>query len=71
MAYRGGRLRFGKLTMDDTDMVLIDMDPDDPFGFFLDGYVEQLVAGYTKNTRENGLRVFLGDYHKLKPATRR
>jgi len=71
MAYRGNRLRFGKLTMDDTDMVLIDMDPNDPFDFFLDGYIDQLVAGYTKNTRDNGLRVFMRDYNKLKPATPR
>ena len=36
MAYRGAQLRFGKLTMSDTDMVLIDMDPQDPFDFYLD-----------------------------------
>lgn len=71
MAYRGNRLRFGKLTMDDTDMVLIDMDPADPFDFYLDHYLEQLIAGYTKNTKENGLRVFMRDYNKLKPANRR
>lgn len=65
MAYRGNRLRFGKLTMDDTDMILIDTTPSDPFDFYLDHYVEQLVAGYTKNTRENGLRVFMKDYDKL------
>jgi hypothetical protein len=33
MAYRGNRLRFGKLTMDDTDMIPIDMDLPDPFEF--------------------------------------
>ena len=52
-------------------MVLIDMDPNDPFHFFLDDYIDQLVAGYTKNTRDNGLRVFMRDYNKLKPATPR
>ena len=31
MYYRGGRLRFGKLTMDDTDLLLVDEDPKDPF----------------------------------------
>jgi hypothetical protein len=45
MAFRGGLLRFGKLTMNDSDMVLIDADPKDPFDFFLDHYKEQLVAG--------------------------
>ena len=66
MTYRGGRLRFGKLTMDDTDMELIDMNPQDPFDFYLSHYKEQLVAGYTKTTPAFGLRVFMPDYNKLK-----
>lgn len=67
MAYRGNRLKFGKLTMEDTDMVLIDPDPRDPFDFYLDHYKDQLVAGYTKTTPSFGLRVFMVDYNKLKP----
>jgi hypothetical protein len=66
MAFRGGLLRFGKLTMDDSDMVLIDADPKDPFDFFLDHYKEQLVAGYSKNTMQDGLRVHMPDYAKLR-----
>ncbi|HWX54737.1 MAG TPA: hypothetical protein VN176_09120 [Verrucomicrobiae bacterium] len=66
MAYRGNRLRFGKLTMDDTDMVLIDNDARDPFDFYLDRYPEQLEAGYTKITKNFGLRVFMVDFNKLK-----
>ncbi len=66
MTYRGGRLRFGKLTMDDTDMQLIDMNPQDPFDFYLEHYKEQLVAGYTKTTPAFGLRVYMRDYDKLK-----
>lgn len=66
MAYRGNQLRFGKLTMDDTDLVLIDMDPRDPFDFFLDHYKEQLVAGYTKETLAFGLRVYMRDFNKLR-----
>ncbi|HZP23540.1 MAG TPA: hypothetical protein VFB04_08840 [Terriglobales bacterium] len=65
MAFRHNQLRFGKLTMTDTDMVLIDMDPHDPFDFYLDHYKEQLVAGYTKETPAFGLRVFMHDYNKL------
>ena len=65
MAYRGNKLRFGKLTMADTDMVIIDMNPQDPFDFFLDHYPEQLVAGYTKQTPAYGLRVYMRDYNKL------
>ena len=70
MAYRGAQLRFGKLTMSDTDMVLIDMDPQDPFDFYLDHYKEQLVAGYTKITPEFGLRVYMRDFDKLQNRKR-
>ncbi len=65
MAYRGASLRFGKLTMSDTDLQLIDMDPRDAFDFYLDHYKEQLVAGYTKTAPQFGLRVFMPDYSKL------
>jgi hypothetical protein len=65
MTYRGGRLRFGKLTMNDTDMQLIDINPQNPFDFYLEHYKEQLVAGYTKTTPAFGLRVFMPDYDKL------
>jgi hypothetical protein len=65
MAYRKNQLRFGKLTMSDTDLVLIDMDMKDPFDFYLDHYKEQLVAGYTKETPAFGLRVYMRDYNKL------
>jgi hypothetical protein len=66
MAYRDNELGFGKLTMHDTDMVIIDMDPQDPFDFFLDHYKDQLVAGYSKTTPSSGLRVYMRDYNKLK-----
>jgi hypothetical protein len=62
MAYRGGALRFGKLTMSDADMQLIDADPSDPFDFYPDRYLRQLVAGYSKNTPAGGLRVQMPDY---------
>jgi len=71
MAYRGNRLKFGKLTMEETDMVLIDPDPRDAFDFYLDHYQEQLTAGYTKTTPQFGLRVFMVDYNKLKRAARK
>src|SRR5205807_3647816 len=67
MAYRGAQLRFGKLTMTDTDMILIDMNPADPFDFYLDHYKEQLAAGYTKNTLNSALRSYFRDYNKLTP----
>jgi len=65
MAFRHSDMRFGKLTMHDADLIMIDMDPRDPFDFFLDHYQEQLVAGYSKSTMEYGLRVYTRDYNKL------
>ena len=66
MAFRHSDMRFGKLTMHDADLIMIDMDPRDPFDFFLDHYQEQLVAGYSKSTMEYGLRVYTRDYNKLR-----
>lgn len=66
MAYHGNRLQFGKLVMNDTDMVIVDPDPRDPFDFYLDHYKEQLIAGYTKTTPTFGLRVYMVDFNKLK-----
>jgi hypothetical protein len=68
MAYKNNRLRFGKLAMNDADLILIDMDPNDPLDFFLDHYKEQLSAGYAKITPDSGLRVYIKDYNKLYPA---
>ena len=65
MSYRGNRLAFGKLTMADADMTLIDMDQADPFDFYLDRYQAQLSAGYTKITPRFGLRVYMKDLNKL------
>jgi hypothetical protein len=65
MAYWGNELRFGKLTMHDVDMTLIDMDPKDPFDFSLDLYKKMLSAGYTKITPRFGLQVFMRDVNKL------
>jgi len=70
MAYYGAQLRFGKLTMNDTDLILIDMDPQDPFDFFLAHYWDQLAAGYTKITPTFGLRTYARDYNKLRARER-
>jgi len=66
--YRGGTLRFGKLTMTDADMQLIDRNPSDPFDFFQERYNRQLVAGYSKNTPALGLKVYMPDYHRVESA---
>ncbi len=61
MYYRGGLLRFGKLTMHDTDLRLVDADPTDPFDFSPSEYLTQLVAGYSKSLPNGGLRTFMPD----------
>jgi hypothetical protein len=68
MSFRGNRLRFGKLTMTDVDMILIDMDPTDPFDFFLDRYKDQIAAGYSKISSNSALRIFVRDFNKLKKS---
>ena len=72
MFFRHGTLRFGKLTMSDTDLLIVDAAQKDPFDFFLDHYNEQLVAGYSRNTTDHGLIVMMPDYRTLaRPARRR
>jgi hypothetical protein len=62
MWYRGGVLGFGKLTMHDTDMRLIDANPRNPFDFSPDRYKDHLVAGYSKTAATGGLMVYMPDY---------
>jgi hypothetical protein len=70
MFFQGGVLRFGKLTMSDTDLLIVDAEPKDRFDFFLDHYNEQLVAGYSRNTPDHGLIVTMPDYATLRPGRR-
>lgn len=64
--FRGASIRFGRLTMSDADLKLIDMDPRDPFDFYSERYNEQLVAGYSKNTPDHALRTYMPDYSDLR-----
>jgi hypothetical protein len=61
----GGSIRFGKLTMADADLQLIDARPRDPFDFFPQRYEAQLIAGYSRNTPRHGLQVFMPDYARM------
>ena len=63
--WREGQLAFGKLTMSDTDLELIDTDPEDPFDFSVEHWNDQLVAGYSKNTSRRGLKAHIPDYNDL------
>ena len=65
MFYRGKILRFGKLTMVDADLQIVDADPSDPFDFYLAHLNEQLVAGQSRN--QAGLRPAYGDARLRRP----
>jgi len=69
--FGGGTITFGKLTMRDADLQLIDSDPSDPFDFFPARYDAQLVAGYSKNTPEKGLKTYMLDFGDLQKPTRK
>lgn len=63
--FRSGVIRFGKLTMHDTDLQLIDADPSDPFDFYPSQYLRQLIAGYSKTMADGGLKTFMPDFGDL------
>lgn len=64
--FHGGVIRFGKLTMSDADLRLVDMQPSNPFDFYSAKYEVQLVAGYSKNTPQHGLRTYMPDYARVR-----
>jgi hypothetical protein len=68
--FRGGSLRFGRLTMADTDLLIHDADERDPFDLYFPEYNKQLVAGHTTNLANYGLRTWMVDYGKLGTAAK-
>ena len=68
--WRGSHLSFGKLTMDGTDLELVDTDPADPFDFSVDHWNAQLVAGYSKTLPDRGLKAYMPDHNDLPPSRR-
>ncbi len=66
MFYRGNVLRFGKLTMADADLQIVDADPKDYFDFYLSHLNEQLVAGESHNQFDFGLVTIMPDYSDLR-----
>jgi hypothetical protein len=65
MYYRGGILRFGRLTMTGADLLIVDADQRDAFDFFLDRYNRQLAAGYSRSTLGQALIAVMPDFHDL------
>jgi len=64
--FSGNEITFGKLTMSGADLQLIDADPKDLFDFYPRKYNAQLVAGYSKNTPQKGLKTYMPDYNDLR-----
>ena len=60
--FKGGRLSYGKMTMKDVDLELVDTNPSNAFDFSLDHYAEQLQAGYSKSLPSRGLLIYMPDY---------
>jgi hypothetical protein len=65
ISFQGNRIRAGKITLTDTDVRVIDMDPGDPLEFYMDHYVEQWAAGYTKIGPNFSIRIYSKDFGKL------
>ena len=65
ISLRGAPVEFGREEMLDTDLVMIDSTPADPFDFYLGQYWCQMVKGVIKAQPDQSLRVFVPDYGKL------
>ncbi len=64
---RGGSLNFGKLTMHNADLTMIDASTDPWFDLDLVNYQAQLVNGYTRMTAQAGLEIFMPDLDEMAP----
>ena len=69
--FKGGRMSFGRLTMDNVDLRLVDRNKDRVFDFSLAHYQDQIKAGYSNLTPELGLVVYAEDYNRLGKHPRR
>lgn len=67
----GGTIDFGKLTMHNVDLMMIDISKDPWFDLDLANYQEQLVNGYTRMTPQAGLQIFMPDLRDIKNPKKR
>jgi len=65
----GGTLDFGKLTMHNVDLTLIDASQDPWFDLDLVNYQAQIVGSTTRMTAQAGLEIFMPDVDEKAPAT--
>ena len=62
----GGTLDFGKLTMHNVDLTMIDASQDPWFDLDLVNYQAQLVNGYTRLTAQAGMEIYMPDLDEIK-----
>jgi hypothetical protein len=63
----GGTIDFGKLTMHNADLTMIDASDDPWFNLDLVNYQAQLVHGYSRLTPQAGLEIFMPDLDEKHP----
>jgi len=61
-----GTIDFGKLTMHNVDLIMIDLSDDAWFDLDLNHYQDQLVNGYTRMTPQAGLQIFMPDLDDMR-----
>jgi hypothetical protein len=66
--FHGGKIKFGKLYMVESDLMTVDGDTSDPFDFYMDYYHSQLVAGYHITLANYGLVTYMPDFDDLGTA---
>lgn len=65
IALRGGNLDYGREEMHDSDLIMFDTTPADPFEFYLRDYWCQMVAGHIRVTPDKALRIAAPDFSKI------
>ncbi len=68
--FYGGRMQFGKLTMNDVELELLNQNPAPEIDFSLDHYYEQLENGYSKSLPDRGLVVYIPGYAMIAPRAK-
>lgn len=63
----GGSIDFGKLTMHNVDLTMIDASKDAWFDLDMANYQAQVVHGYTRMTAQAGLEIFMPDVDNKAP----
>lgn len=67
VSLKGGNIDFGKLTMNDVDLLMVDISKDPWFELDLANYRAQFASGYTRITPQSGLQIFMPDLRDLPP----